>query len=162
MWSLNAMIPRKIAEMIHSFGPELNGWEEINTDHTLVIKRFQETNLREGFESEMRLLLEKTDAFEIRIKGMDIFSSVPKGSSPVLYIEIESKDLRKIHGELIDVFGVVEGLEGKDYIPHITFARGHKDGLEKFEKNLDATDIVRVLEFWDREKYKSRGKIFLG
>ncbi len=161
MWSLNAMIPRKITEMIHSFGPELNGWEDINKDHTLVIKRFQEINSRDNFESEMRLLLEKTDPFEIRIGDIDIFSSVPKGSSPVLYIEIESRDLVKIHEKLINVFGVVEGLEGKDYIPHITIARGHKNGFERFEKNLDATGIVKVLEFWDREKYKSKDRIFL-
>ena len=60
-----------------------------------------------------------------------MFEVADRGTSPVLYIEVKSIGIKVLHETLVSVFGCVKGVEGENYIPHITIARGSG------AKNLD-------------------------
>lgn len=49
-----------------------------------------------------------------------------------------SNTLHELHGRLVDEFGAVAGLEGDDYVPHVTLARG-------WEGRGDPADAVERL-----------------
>lgn len=56
--------------------------------------------------------------------GIDIFDAPASGSAPVLYLVIESDALVRVHRRLCAAYGAIAGIEGDDFVPHITVARG--------------------------------------
>ena len=162
MWSLNVSIPQNIIRAIEEVTLGVRGWEEICEEPTLVIKRFEKKDLDGHVKSEIRFLLESVEPFGIEIGNLERFDVAERGSSPVLYLEIKSPGVKALHENLIDIFGSVEGVEGENYIPHITIARGGSgDYIEFSGLSCDTGWTVEMLEFWDGGERKKRSKIIL-
>ncbi len=162
MWSLNVSIPQGIVRAIEEMAPVSRGWEEIVEEPTLVIKRFEKEDLDGHIESEIKFLLENVEPFTVEIGNLEMFEVADRGTSPVLYIEVKSIGMKLIHETLVSVFGCVKGVEGENYIPHITIARG--SGV----KNIDFSDFsgptwwtAKTLEFWDGDKRKKKNQVML-
>ncbi len=160
MWSLNVTIPQKVSRLIEEMAPALWNWEEICEDPTLVIKRFETKTAKE--ETEIRLLLEKIEPFDVQIGNIRTFDIAQRGISPVLYIEVESPGIEALHEMLVGIFGCVKGIEGQDYTPHITLARGECREYIEFEERPDPIQWeADELEFWHSGKMQKRNKIKL-
>ncbi len=68
---------------------------------------------------------------------------------PLAYLLIESPALFEIHERLCSVFEPIEGLEGDDYVPHVTIARGgDADRLEGTKADEPITWTVDSLILW--------------
>jgi len=74
--------------------------------------------------AQVREHLTGQPAFEARVTGIDYFDEAASGPSPVVYLTVESPELRRLHGRLLELFSPVEGMEGDEYTPHVTIARG--------------------------------------
>jgi len=74
--------------------------------------------------AQVREHLAGQPAFEARVTGIDTFTEATSGPSPVVYLAVESPPLRALHERLLELFSPVEGMEGADYTPHVTIARG--------------------------------------
>ncbi|MGQ4556523.1 2'-5' RNA ligase family protein [Halobellus sp. GM3] len=141
MFSLNVPVPGQVARLASELHPELTRFERIRERHTLLAKRF-DTALDDHADSLPRLrerlrpLLRRhaPASLELRVTGLDYFETPPRGPGPVVYLAVESADLRALHRRLCDSFGTVEGLEGDGYVPHVTLARGGRVA--------DAADLV--------------------
>ncbi|HIJ12598.1 MAG TPA: 2'-5' RNA ligase family protein [Halobacteriales archaeon] len=162
MWSLNVSIPQGIVRAIGEITPVLGRGEGIVEEPTLVIKRFEKEDLDGHIESEIKFLLENVEPFIVEIGNLEMFEVADRGTSPVRYIEVKSIGIKVLHETLVSVFGCVKGVEGENYIPHITIARGSG------AKNLDFSDFsgpiqwtANTLEFWDRDKRKRKNKVIL-
>ena len=163
MWSLNVSMPQNIVRAIKEVTLGVSGWEEICEDPTLVIKRFEKGDVDGHVESEIRLLLEGVEPFDIEIGNLERFDVAERGSSPVLYLEVKSPGMKALHETLVDVFGSVKGVEGENYIPHITIARGGSGDYIEFDGlSCDTEWTVEMLELWNRDGRKKKNKIILG
>ena len=73
---------------------------------------------------DLRPLLSETGPFDVAVTGVDVFDAPASGSRPVVYFAVESDGLERLHQRLCDAYGAIEGIEGDDYVPHVTIARG--------------------------------------
>jgi 2'-5' RNA ligase len=124
VYSLNVPLPSSVTRLATDLSRE---WPTARArrrnDHTLVCKRLGDGPLgRVG--SRVREALAGTPAFEARTDGIDCFETAATGPSPVLYLTVESSPLTALHDRFCEVFDPVEGIEGADYVPHVTVARG--------------------------------------
>ncbi|MDZ7849896.1 MAG: 2'-5' RNA ligase family protein [Halodesulfurarchaeum sp.] len=156
MYSLNVPVPVEVRELARQLRPALSGFDRIRParTRTLVLKRLPATDRREYLEAarRARAALAGTAPFEVRVTGTAAFQNPPRGPAPVGYLAVEGQGLWTIHDRLVDVFGAVEALEGPDYVPHVTLARG---GPPSAADRLLAREIepvtfsVETLEFYD-------------
>ncbi|SFR30268.1 2'-5' RNA ligase family protein [Halorubrum sodomense] len=143
MFSLNVPLPTAVERLAADLHPKLSGFDRVRERHTLVCKRFGVADVRseegEGAErpevpdreaavdrlrERLRRPLAGVDPFEVAVTGVDVFDAPRSGSRPVVYLAVESDELVRVHRRLCDAFGAVEGIEGDEYVPHITLARG--------------------------------------
>jgi len=132
VFSLNVPVPGQVARLAADLHPQLIGFDSRRENHTLVVKRFDESTLEatqpEGqlsqLQQELPHELTGTPAFEAEVGAIDHFAEPTRGDGPVVYLAVDSPGLRQLHAELVDAYGAIEGLEGVDYVPHITLARG--------------------------------------
>lgn len=167
MYSLNVPVPGTVAGLAADLRPRLLGFDRIRDRHTLVLKRLGELD-RPSFsrmEKAVRRALEGAPAVEARVTGIDVFREPASGPAPVVYLAVESPGLVALHGRLADVVDPVEGMEGSDYVPHITLARGGAD--EGTLERVLATDVdpitwtVTSLEFWAADRAERAGILSL-
>lgn len=131
MFSLNAPVPGQVRRLASDLHPELTRFDRIRERHTLLVKRF-DTGLDDDADSLPRLrerlrpLLRRYggSGIDLRVTGLDYFETPTRGPGPVIYLVVESSDLRALHHQLCDAFGTVAGMEGDEYVPHVTLARG--------------------------------------
>jgi 2'-5' RNA ligase len=121
--SLNVPVPGRVERAAAAVEPWLTPFERVRDRHTLVAKRFETEDVH-ALEADLRPFLARVRPFEVRVAGVDYFETPTRGRGPVVYLAVESPDLRRLHAALADEFGAVEGLEGDDYVPHVTLARG--------------------------------------
>ena len=98
----------------------------------------------------------------LEIGNLERFDVAERGSSPVLYLEVKSPGMKALHEILVDVFGSVKGVEGENYIPHITIARG--GGVRDVDFSGFSGPTIwtaETLEFWNRDKRKKKNKVIL-
>nr|WP_221625752.1 2'-5' RNA ligase family protein [Halobellus ruber] len=129
---MNVPVPGEIRRVAGDLHPELVRFDRNRERHTLLAKRF-DTALDDDADSLPRLrerlrpLLRRSapaDGIDLRVTGLDYFERPTRGPGPVVYLAVESPGLRALHRRLCDAFGTVAGMEGDDYVPHITLARG--------------------------------------
>mgnify|MGYP000574252424 CR=1 FL=1 len=120
MDSLNVPVPGRIRRVAADRRPELAVFDSVREDPSLVCKRFE----RPPGKRALATVLAGTPAFEARVTAIDFFAEPTSGPAPVLYLTVESPGLYDLHGRLVERFGAVSGLEGDDYVPHVTLARG--------------------------------------
>ena len=123
MYSLNVPVPGRVARLASDLFPYLAPFDRIRDRHTLVCKRFEASD-PDRLRERLRQTMGGAPAFEARITGVDFFERPPRGAAPVVYLAVESPGLEALHRRLVDEFGAIEGLEGDDYVPHVTLARG--------------------------------------
>lgn len=141
MFSLNVPVPGQVRRLAGDLHPELARFDRIRERHTLLAKRF-DSGLDDDADSLPRLrerlrpLLRRHGGggIGLRVTRLDYFETPTRGPGPVVYLAIESADLHALHRRLCDAFGTVAGMEGDDYVPHVTLARGGRVS--------DAADLV--------------------
>ncbi|WP_049969431.1 2'-5' RNA ligase family protein [Haladaptatus cibarius] len=152
MYSLNVPVPGEVARLAEELRPSLYQFDTVRDQHTLVAKRFGNRDDYDRLEMQVRTALAGSPAFEARIAEIDRFENPARGDGPVVYLAVESPGLRKLHRELISEFDCIEGIEGDDYVPHVTLARGgNLDVAQQLtEREIDPiTWNVTRLQLWD-------------
>ncbi|WP_135664966.1 2'-5' RNA ligase family protein [Halorhabdus rudnickae] len=125
MYSLNVPVPSSVARLASELAREVpRARERTRGEHTLVLKRLGQDRSVPRLTARLREYLDGQPAFEARVTGIDHFAEATSGPSPVVYLAVESPELRRIHERLLEVFPPVEGMEGDGYVPHVTIARG--------------------------------------
>jgi 2'-5' RNA ligase len=152
VYSVNVPVPGRVRQLANRLHPDLIGFETVRENHSCLLKRLGDADHVAQLQHRAHRALENTPAVEAEITGIDYFEEPPLGSAPVVYLAVESPGLEAIHADLAESFGTVEGLEGNDYVPHVTLARG---GDLETAKRLADREIepirwtVGELEFWD-------------
>lgn len=127
MYSVNVPVPAAVHDVVDDLRPLLTPFDRVRERRTrsLVAKRLPADDRREyrGDERRARDALSGMPPFAVRVSGIGVFEDPPTGTSPVVYLEIESPGLREVHDRLLAEFDPVDGLEGPDYTPHVTLAR---------------------------------------
>ncbi len=167
MYSLNVPLSGEVSALAADLARDLPGARaRARGERTLVVKR-----LGRGDRSEFRRLAARTrealagqPGFEARVTGVDLFEEAVAGPSPVVYLAVESPGLVALHRRLVEVFDPVEGIEGEDYVPHVTVARG---GTVAAARRLAGRGIepvewpVSELAFWDADRGQPAGTVSL-
>ena len=166
MFSLNVPLPGAVLALAERLRPDLGALETVREAPTLVAKRFGRLGPDEAaaLQSEVRLALAGAPAFEARVAGLGAFEAPPAGPAPVVYLAVESPGLRALHDRLVEAFGAVEGLEGDDYVPHVTLARGGDVDVDAVLDGLEVEPVawdVTALEFWDARHRERAGRVSL-
>ncbi|SEH17032.1 2'-5' RNA ligase superfamily protein [Natronorubrum sediminis] len=152
MYSVNVPVPGRVRTIANELYPDLVGFEHVREEHSCLLKRLGEADHVAQLQHRAHRALEGTPAVEARITGIEYFAEPPLGSAPVVYFAVESPGLESIHANLAETFDPVDDLEGDDYVPHVTLARG---GDLETAKRLAGREIepirwtVSELEFWD-------------
>jgi len=132
VFSLNVPVPGSVARLASGLYPQLVAFDTLREQFTLVVKRFDASMLEAGPPDYQLSALRKhlpevvagTPAFEARADSIDYFETPTRGTGPVVYLPVDSPGIGDLHWQLVDAYGAVEGLEGDNYVPHITLARG--------------------------------------
>lgn len=128
MYSVTVPIPPGVRDLADRLRPALSGFDRIRParTRTLVCKRLPAEDRREylAVARRTKAVLADVAPFPVRITGTGTFRDPPRGPGPVAYLAVESEPLRRVHERLVAEFDAVEGLEGPDYVPHVTLARG--------------------------------------
>jgi 2'-5' RNA ligase len=162
--SLNVPVPGTVRRELEALRPRLADFDSVRETPTLLLKRFDGARSVHEIESEVRLAVADTGPFDVRLAGLETFENPVAGPGPVLHLALESPGLRRLHRRLVDRFGAVDGLEGEEYVPHITLARGgDADGLaELTEASVDPVEwTVAELWLWDPRREERLGRIDL-
>jgi len=152
VYSVNVPVPGRVRRLADRLYPDLVGFDTVREDHSCLLKRLGEADHVAQLQHRAHRALEGAPAVEAEITDIDYFADPPLGSAPVVYLAVESPGLERIHADLTEAFEVVDGLEGSDYVPHVTLARG---GDLETAKRLADREIepvrwtVSELEFWD-------------
>ncbi|QLG50052.1 2'-5' RNA ligase family protein [Natrinema halophilum] len=152
MYSVNVPVPGRVRRLADRLYPELVGFETVREDHSCLLKRLGEADHVAQLQHRAHRALEGAPAVEAEITGIDYFADPPLGSAPVVYLAVESPGLEEIHATLTDAFEPVDGLEGRDYVPHVTLARGgHAETAQRLaDREIEPVRwTVSELEFWD-------------
>lgn len=148
-YSLNVPVPSDVARLAAGLAAECITAEP-REHHTMVLKRLGEAEDYRRLIGEVRELLEGTGPLPARVEGVDTFEAPPSGAAPVAYLEVHSPGLMNVHAaccDIVDPFGEV--LEGDEYEPHVTIARGGDAGqLRGRAAGPIEWDIERI-DVWD-------------
>ena len=167
MYSLNVPVPSQVARLAGELARDLPGAAERSRGrHTLVAKRLGTGGYEtyHAMEARVREFLSGQPPFAASVTGVDVFEEATNGTSPVVYLVVESPGLWDLHRRLCDEFGALDGLEGDDYDPHVTIARG---GSMEFAERLRERDLdpiewtVEELSFLDAKRGHEAGRISL-
>ncbi|EMA53075.1 2'-5' RNA ligase family protein [Halococcus thailandensis] len=123
MFSLNVPVPGRVKRLAATLHPRLAGFKRVRERHSLVCKRF-ESEEYDRLSERVRRELDGTTPIEARATTIDFFEEPIRGPGPVVYLAVASPGLVAIHERLVDAFGAIADLEGDEYVPHITLARG--------------------------------------
>lgn len=156
VYSLNVPLPESVRNRTADLRPALSAFDRVRESRTqtLVLKRLPARDRREyvAVERRAREALRGAPAVEARVSGLDVFWDPPNGPGPVVYQTVESPGLHDLHGRLVDEFGAVDGLEGHEYSPHVTLARGgDREAVEALlQRSFEPIRfVVGELEFYD-------------
>lgn len=142
-YSLNVPVPTALRRVAARLEPALAAFDSVRDRPTLIIKRFTGDRSRGRIEAIVRETLAGAQPFELHTTGIGTFENPPSGSAPVVYLGVEGRGLRRVHARLVDRLGGVPGLEGDEYSPHVTLARG-LSGSRADSVDREATAITRL------------------
>jgi len=164
--SLNVRVPGRVAAIAGELWPALSAFDRVRDRHTLVVKRLGAEDAS-GLETRVRRALAGQPAFEARVAELGAFEEPAAGPGPVVYLAVESHGLLDCHHRLCEAFEPVPGIEGDDYVPHVTLARGGGAEAEAAVERLVETDVepvtwtVSELAFWDAKYDEVVGRVSL-
>jgi 2'-5' RNA ligase len=137
--SLNVPLPPAVERLAADLAPELRALERRDPP-TLLAKRLAHGG--PDAEKRVRRALRGLPPFDLRIGTVGVFYEPTTGPAPVVYLAVEGRGLEELHERLCAELDPLPGLEGADYVPHVTLARGdgRSLGLES------PTDVARRLD----------------
>ena len=156
MFSLNVPLPPAVDRLADDLHPQLVAFDRLRERRTLVCKRIgaEDVGVAPGrdptaerdravaeIRERVRPVLDGTDPIDLRITRIEYFRRPTRGPGPVVYLRVESGDLRRVHRRLCGVFDPVEGMEGEEYTPHVTLARGGDIEAAERLTNLEVDPI---------------------
>jgi 2'-5' RNA ligase len=149
VYSCNVTVPPDLSRLARGLASDC--FEATPRDrHSLLVKR-----LGDGRPSTLarrvREALSGTEPFEARISRIELFRDPPVGRGPVAYLRVDSEPLLEIHRKLCAVSDPVEGLEGDEYDPHVTIARGGDAGRLAGRTVDRRTWRIESLSLWSAE-----------
>lgn len=145
MYSLNVPVPVTISRLARGVASECITATPRDR-HTFVIKRLG-ADRPSHLSDRLRRILSGQAPFSASVTGIDVFDTPTAGTGPVAYLAIESPDVIQMHNELSEHFEPIEGIEGEDYVPHITIARGG-DADKLRNRHLSDVFTVESLQIW--------------
>jgi 2'-5' RNA ligase len=156
VYSVNAPVPDAVKEVAADLRPALSGFARVRErrEQTLLVKRLpadDRKQLRTAWQTAQDALA-GAPVVEARVAEVDTFENPPNGSSPVVYLAVESPGLHNLHQRLCEVFDPVPVMEGgDDYDPHVTLARD-ADGFRgrRAVENVDGRRVGPVT--WNIEE----------
>jgi hypothetical protein len=180
MFSVNVPLPSHVSRLATSLHADLMSFDSRRERQTLVLKRF-EADTTSGYSKQtstdislpvlreqLRPILTSTatpNQIELSVTGIDFFENPPGGTAPVVYLVVESQSLMTLHTQLCKSFDTIRDLEGSNYIPHITLARGGDiaDATQFIEyQSIDPiTWTVSSLHIWDSRYRENAATISL-
>jgi 2'-5' RNA ligase len=150
VYSVNVPVPSDVARLAASLAsrcPTATRRER----HTLLAKRLPDEDARQ-LARRARDALAGTPPFALRVDHVGLFRHPVAGPGPVAYLAVKSPGLERAHARLCEEFGAVEDLEGDDYTPHVTVARGgDADRLRDVDVEPSEWEATR-LEVWDPQR----------
>ncbi|PSQ10422.1 phosphoesterase [Halobacteriales archaeon QS_5_70_15] len=157
-YSLNAPVPARVARLAAGLAGELRT-ADVRTKHSMVVKRLPADAGRAGggpnvraFAARAREVLDGFGPFAARVTGVESFDRPTSGTGPVVYLAVESPGLREAHRRLCGAFEPLPGLEGGDYVPHVTVAR-RGDARRLVGREGDPVEwTVERLVVWDAHR----------
>lgn len=168
MFSVTVPVPESVRERSRALRPALSGFDRIRPSRSrqLVVKRLPAETRRELLTDAERTreALTPVDPFEVRVSGTGTFSDPPRGPGPVAYLAVESPELERVHERLVAAFDAVPGLEGPDYVPHLTLARGGPPSAAAAlaEASVEPVSFtVEALSLYDTERTQAVDSIAL-
>jgi 2'-5' RNA ligase len=168
MYSLTVPVPGRVAALASDIARELPAAHARSRgEHSLCVKRLDGTGTNGGYsrlEARSREMLAEQGSFEVSVTGVDCFERPAVGSGPVVYLVVESPELRRLHERLAVVFPPIEGVEGPEYTPHVTVSRGgSRRGVERVtDRTVEPiTWTVSELVFWDATSHRSVSTVSL-
>ena len=166
MFSVNVPVPGAVQRVAADLHPALTPFDDVRQRHTLVVKRLEADGpvAYERVAKRVRRALDGAPTVAARTTGIDAFEDPVTGPAPVVYLGVESPGLSDLHRRLVDELGAVDGLEGADYVPHVTLARGGDaaalDGIRNRELE-PVTWTVTELALFDARRGERAGTISL-
>jgi len=173
VFSLNVPLPPAVGDLATDLHPKLSGFDRIRERQTLVCKRFGVDDVAgdgrdrprppksEAVETlcrDLRGLMSGTVPFEVSVTGVDAFEAPASGSGPVVYLVVESDELVRLHRRLCAGYEAIEGIEGDEYVPHVTLARGgDSDAADEIVDRIRRIEVepirwrVHALDLYDPE-----------
>lgn len=166
MFSLNVPVPGEVARMAIDLAREWpSGDPRPRGEHSMVAKRLgTDENPASVVEARAREVLADQPAVAVRVSGVDWFEESTSGSSPVVYLAIESPGLRALHEHLCETFDPVPLVEGDEYTPHVTVARGGDKAAARrlLEREIEPIDwVIDELAFYDAARSVELGRVAL-
>jgi len=167
VYSLNVPLPSAVTALADRLARDVpTAQARPRGQHTLVAKRLGEGDhaAYSRMESTARETLRGQPAFESRITGVEQFETAATGPSPVVYLAVESPGLVAVHERLCERFEPVDGVEGDDYVPHVTVARGGDAAAARrlTERAIDPVEwTVDSLVFYDARRDQSASTVSL-
>jgi len=167
VYSLNVALPSSVTSLASELARELpRARARPRGEHTLVVKRLGSGDhaAYARIEGTVRDALRGTDPFDVRVTGVEQFETAVTGPSPVVYLAVESLELRALHERLCPAFDPVEGMEGDEYVPHVTVARGGDPTAARLLVEAERESIewtVEELVFFDAERGQPVSRVAL-
>jgi 2'-5' RNA ligase len=155
VYSVNVPVPGEVAALASDIARDLpEARARVRGEHTLGVKRLADGDepAYGPLEARAREVLVGQPAFEVSVTNLDYFDEAVTGTSPVVYLAVESPGLTALHRRLAETFEPLEGIEGEGYTPHVTVARGGSLDRAKAVVERDIEPItwtVSKLMFWD-------------
>jgi len=163
VYSLNVAPPWPVERLAEELRPALREFETVRETHTLLVKRLGNEQVA-VLADRARRRLQGVRPVEVTVAGIDYFERPTKGTAPVVYLAVESPGLEQLHRRLCETFAPVDGLEGAEYVPHVTLARGGSvaDARALAEREVDLiTWTVEELLVWDAVAEESHQRFSL-
>ena len=166
--SLNVPIPGQVRHRAWELRSLLIDFDQLRDEFTLVIKRLpnNEHETIGPIRERTRSALRGVAPFEVKIDGIGSFEQPVTEPAPVVYFTVTSPGLERLHERLVEEFEAIPGLEGDDYVPHITLARGGEIRAQQLADLCNheiepLTWSVERLVFWDNSQQLPMGDIRL-
>ena len=167
MYSLNASFPSAVPALAGRLARDLPRAQARNRgEHTLVCKRLGSGDhaAYARIEARARDAIRGTAPFDVRVTGVGCFETATTGPSPVVYLAVESSGLVALHERLCERFGPVDEVEGDEYVPHVTVARGgDRDTAARLVgRNIEPVRwTVDELSFYDADRNQPVSRLSL-
>jgi len=131
----------------------------------MVAKRLTTDRPASVVEARAREVLADRPPVAVRIAGVDWFETPTSGPGPVVYLAVESPGLRDLHAHLCETFDAVPEVEGDEYTPHVTIARGGDPEAARrlLDREVEPIEwVVDELAFYDAAHSVESGRVALG